>query len=313
MRGDAVDLLPRHGVAYATLLLAYTAELSRRESVEAWANAAMNHGSYLAVVTDLRSPAHALIEAGLASVDAEKGVCLARPLAATATASSPRHAMRHVAVVLLSARPPEWLRIAVDADRVEHAYIPQQDVQALDWLEDELDDVLIQARELLQDEKQLDLSKAIGDVAEEVVVSALKAAGKDPVHVARISDAYGYDVDVPGEQFLEIKAAGPRTADRFHLSRHEYDISVRRSDHWCLVQVIFEATAFVADRITAADVREIRELPAPVLSKYVPADTLTFRWEDTAVITPSPESWQLSTLRPDPAFTCPGFSHWEER
>ena len=306
-----MDLLPRHGVVFAVLHLARVARLAPRRGVDEWVSAALLHGSYMTAATDLWSPARALVRAGLASLGEEGDIRVARSLAAVAASKvGAQHAMRHAAVALLASQPPAWLQVAVNAEGVERAYIPQPDLDALGWLEEALDEVLVEARRLVSDPGGAELAKEIGDAAEEIVVAALRAAGKEALHVARISDSYGYDVDVSEGpiRFLEVKSAGPKTLSRFHLSRHEFDTSVRRGDAWCLVQVVFEASAFVADPITAADVSRIRELPASALRDLVPADSSEFRWEDSALITPPPDAWRSSTLEPDPSFVRPGFA-----
>ncbi|MER6116324.1 DUF3883 domain-containing protein [Streptomyces sp. NPDC001743] len=306
-----MDLFPRHGVAFAVLHLARVASLAPRRGIEEWVSAALRHGSYMTAATDLWSPARELLRAGLASLDEAGDIQVAHSLAAVAASKGrAQHAMRHVAVTLLATQAPAWLRVAVSAEGVERAYIPQPDLDALSWLEDALDDVLLEARRLVGDPDGADLSKEIGDAAEEIIVAALCAAGKEPLHVARISDGYGYDVVVSEGpvRFLEVKSAGPKTLSRFHLSRHEFDTSVRQGDAWCLVQVVFEASAFVADPITAADVSRIRELPASALRKLVPADSSAFQWEESALVTPPPDAWLPSTLVPDPSFVRPGFA-----
>ncbi|MFD4590141.1 DUF3883 domain-containing protein [Streptomyces rubiginosohelvolus] len=304
-----MNLLPAHGVAYATVLLAHVARVSPRAGVDEWVAAARQHGSYLAAATDLSTPAQALVAAGLASAGEEGTIRLARPLAALAASGDARRAMHHAAVTLLIAQQPSWLRVAVGSARVERAYIPQPDLDALSWLGEALDEVLAEARRLVGTRQEADLAKEIGDAAEEVVVAALKAAGQKPVHVARISDAYGYDVELSEEpvRFLEVKAAGPQTADRFHLSRNEFNTCVRRGDAWRIVQVVFDASAFIANPITAADVREIRELSATSVRGLVPGDTSGFKWESSAVLTPSASLWHPSDLTPDPGFLRRGF------
>ncbi|MEU3322389.1 DUF3883 domain-containing protein [Streptomyces sp. NPDC006785] len=304
-----MNLLPGHGVAYATVLLAHVARISPRRGIDEWVAAARQHGSYLATATDLSTPAQALVATGLALMDEEGTIRLARPLAALAASGNARRAMHHAAVTLLTTQPPAWLRVAVVGERVEHAYIPQPDLDALSWLREDLDEVLSEARRLVDTRLEADLAKEIGDVAEEVVIAALKAAGQKPVHVARISDAYGYDVELLDEpvRFLEVKAAGPQTADRFHLSRNEFNTCVRRGDAWRIVQVVFDASAFIANPIRAADVREIRELSATAVRGLVPGDTSEFRWESSAVLTPSASLWHPSDLTPDPGFLRRGF------
>lgn len=293
------------------LHLAHVARLAPRRGVDEWVSAALLHDSYMTAATDLRSPAQGLLRVGLASLDEERGIRVAPGLAAvTESRGGTFHAMRHAAVALLVSQPPVWLGIAVSPEGVERAYIPRPDLDALSWLEEALDEVLIEARRLSGDPDGADLSKEIGDAAEEIVVAALRAVGKEPVHVARVSDGYGYDVHVPEgpTRFLEVKSAGPKTQSGFHLSRHEFDTSVRRGEAWSLVQVVFEGSAFTADQITAADIRTIRELPASALRDLVPADSSTFRWEDSAFITPPPSSWRWSMLKPDPSFVRLGFA-----
>jgi len=302
-----MDLFPRHGVCYGALLLSHVAMVSRRTGVDDWVHAARQHGSLLAAAIDLNTPAELLLAGGFASL--VKGFVEVSPRLGAIVSGDQTLALRSVAVVLLSAQPPVWLRLAVREGEVCREYIPAKDLVALSWLGSDLDVVLVEACMLIDEDHRSDLSKEIGDAAEEFVLAALMHMGMRALHVARVSDRYGYDIEVHAAEprRLEVKAAGPRTVERFFLSRHEFETSLRWSDSWSVVQVIFAESAFVADRLTAAHVRAIRELPAAAVRSLIPPDTSTFRWQEAALLTPPAGAWTPSELVLDPGFARPGF------
>ncbi|HEY9370229.1 DUF3883 domain-containing protein [Streptomyces sp.] len=300
-------LLPRHGTAFGALLLTRTAVLAHRADIDEWVDAARDHGAYLAAAVDLRGVARALTEARLAQ-EAD-GVRLGRPLrriAELGEAATPRD----LAHVLLRADPPPWLALAVESGRVVRAYIPTDDLRALAWLEPDLDGVLLAVHTELCGTRQDEIRQRVGDAAEQVVLDALRHSGLRPVHVALLSDAFGYDIEVrqPGMDRIEVKGAGPMSRGTFHLSRNEYETGMRYGSQWRVVQVVFHGSAFVADVIDRSHVAEVLELSAEAVRGTVPVDTERFRWEESAVLAPEPGAWRPAGLEPSPELRLPGFA-----
>jgi hypothetical protein len=305
-----MDALPRHGLCFGTLLLGSTATLMAPSDPRDLVHAAREQGSHLSAATDLDACVRTMTACGLLEEPSD-GIVAPAPAMKTITAGAGEDVLSSIAVVFLAASPPPWLRVAVHGRRVSREYIPEEDLRALSWLEDELDQVLVEARRrLAQSRVDMDYRKRMGDVAEEVVMAALRHMRVRATQVSLISDAYGYDV----EAFLgshatryEVKAAGPRTWHSFHLSRNEFDTSQLWPQSWRVVQVIFSAEAFAANEIRIEHVRAVRELDAARVREAVVDDTETFTWDESSTVTPPIDSWELSGLILDPAFVTAGF------
>ncbi|MFE9693621.1 protein NO VEIN domain-containing protein [Micromonospora sp. NPDC005806] len=284
-------MLPKRGTAYAVLLLCHAVRLAARRDVADWVRAARVHGTFVAAATDLTTPAEHLLTAGLA--EQAEAIVLAPPLAGIAGIADGA-TLRHIAQVLLTADPPAWLRIAVSPQGVARQYIPTADLRALEWLDPELDDMLIDVCRAVSGPRDAEVRKRIGDAAEAVVLAALRADGRHPTHVAAISDAFGYDIELAGPPRLRIEVKGGSANSRgtFHLSRNEYDKSRSYDDEWLLTQVVFANEAFVAPCLKPAHIIGIFEVSARWIESAVPPDTTEFAWTDSAMITPPPEAWR---------------------
>jgi hypothetical protein len=184
-------MLPSHGRCIAVFLLARVAHLRVRQNVDDWIDAARSSSSFMAASVNLQQPAEALISYRLARV--EKGIQL-EPALVPFTSSADRATLFGIARLLLLASPPLWLNLAV-GNEVNREYIPSWDLQELIWLEPDLDSLLLEVRMALGDRRQDDLRKELGSAAELLIMSALDAAGIDALHVAKISDAFGYDIE----------------------------------------------------------------------------------------------------------------------
>ncbi len=299
-------MIPSPGCIYSVVQLASVANLHARRSMTEWVSAAREHGGYLAAANDLDGRAQFLINKGL--VTAGEVIRVVPRLAAINSLPRERAEYELARLILLHA-PPPWLGIAVDGRRVERAYIPEYDLEYLAWIEPNLDELLCEVFKELQPKKPT-IEAELGLAAELVVMAALKRAGSHPVHVSLISDAYGYDIEVGGKiaDRIEVKAASPKTAGSFHLSRNEYEKCLQHKDEWRLVQVIFSTAAFVSPHLDVSHIEEIYELGAANTRGLVPVDTPTFKWEESAIITPSAESWRPLTLRPSSDFSIAGFT-----
>jgi len=283
-------MLPSRGAAHAVLLLCYAARLTPRRNFADWVRAARDHGGFVAAATDLQTPAKHLLAAGLA--EQAESIALAPQLTGLAQTADDR-TLRHVARVLLIANPPAWLRFVVSPGGVSRQYIPTDDLQALKWLEPELDDILLTAYRGMGGTRDSQLRKIIGDAAEAVVLAALRAAGRNPTHVAPISDAFGYDIELSGPpmQRIEVKGCSANSRGSFHLSRNEFNKSRSYGGEWVLTQVVFANAAFVSNSLEPRHVVGIYEVDASEVSSAVPPDTAEFAWTESAFITISPDVW----------------------
>jgi hypothetical protein len=273
-----------------------------------WIQTATLYGGHLAAATDLSTPAHQLVDCGLA----KDGIWIevAPQLAAAVVEQKRGSALREIAQLLLLASPPVWLRFAVSEAGVAREYIPENDLRALGWLEPELDNMLMLAYERLSSAESTNRAKEIGDAGELFVLAALRYAGALATHVAQFSDAFGYDIEVskPGRQRIEVKAAGPKTAGQFYLTRNEFMSCGRYGKEWRVVQVVFNSAAFIAPELNPSHVAGIYALESEALLSIVPPDTEHFSWQESAKVRPPEESWLQADLVLDPDFKVPGFA-----
>ncbi|MGW0944312.1 protein NO VEIN domain-containing protein [Streptomyces sp. NPDC002623] len=298
-------LLPSHGLAFSTLLLAHAAVRAPRTDVDAWAHAAADHAPHWARSLDLRATARALLLHDLAQ-PTDTGVQTAEQLHAVALQES--GALQAAARVLLTTSPPAWLALAVRSGTVVRDYIPAADLRALAWLEPDLDALLLDAAAQQRWADEEAWRERLGAAAEAAVLSALRRAGRDAVQVSLVSDAYGYDIEVrdPPVGQIEVKGAGPETRGTFHITRHEFETSQRRPDTWRLMQVVFQSSAFSADVLGAGHIAEVLQLTPRALREVVPEDTRAFVWEQSALLTPPATAWRPADLTPSADFSAAG-------
>jgi Domain of unknown function (DUF3883) len=288
-------MLPSQGRCIAVFLLARVARLKVRQNIEDWIESARSNSSFMAASVDLQQPAQALISYGLVSI--EQGIQVG-PALVPFTSTADRVTLFGIARLLLLASPPLWLNLAVD-NQVKREYIPTWDMQELSWLDPDLDALLLEVRMALGDTRQDDLRKELGSAAELIIISALSAAGIDALHVARISDAFGYDIEChsPSIDRIEVKAASENTRGTFHLTRNEFDKSVEYPSQWRLVQVVFMNRAFVQRKLDASNVLGVFQLKTGALSRVIPADSGAFRWTGSAEVHPMPDEWFQASIK----------------
>ncbi|PWC62121.1 hypothetical protein TSH58_25700 [Azospirillum sp. TSH58] len=295
-------MLPSRGRCLAVFLLVYSARLNPRLGLAEWIVAAREKSTIMAHALDLEGTAKGLVALNLAR--SEPAVAPAAQLIhLNDQADFPT--LVGIARVLLERAPPSWIRVAVNGSRVAREYIPASDLAALAWLGDEFDAVLIEAHQRAVAPSEEDVRKRLGDAAELIVLAALRRAGRRPVHVALISNAYGYDIELRAADRtdrLEVKAAVRRTCGVVHVSRNEFDKSRLFGTEWRLVQVVFSTGALVRGPIGPAHVEEIRELPGAALRALAPLEPNGFRWSESAEFRPPSEAWMRSGIVPDPAF-----------
>lgn len=299
-------MLPKHGVVHGAFLLAYTARLNPVASLEQLIEASRSQLTFLSSATDLRTPANGLRELKLLRNEARIELdARLKPLSHTAD----ERTMIGIARLLLEGFPPIWLWSAVEGGQVLREYIPSDDLDALIWLEPNLDSLLLGVHAKLEAPRQQDLIKQIGDAAEAILMAAFELEGRRPIHVAKFHDGCGYDIELPTAPVdcIEVKAASANTRGRFRLTRNEFDKCRLLGSEWRLLQVVFCPQAFFAERIGAQHVLEVIEIACGVVLQLPPPDSDAFRWMESAELTPAAAEWRKVTISLDPTFSVPGF------
>lgn len=213
-----------------------------------------------------------------------------------------------IAATLISKSPPVWLPIAVENQKVYREFIPTDDLEDLGWIEPELDKFLLSANSLAQRRLDDSFAKRLGDAAELFLLAAFNLAGASPVHVAQVSDAYGYDIECRGARpdRVEVKAAGRSTRGSFYISRNEFDKSQAYGSEWRLIQLTFSNHAFIDAELNISHVESLYELSSEALSELVPSDTEVFRWTESAHIIVPDHYWNRTNIELDPQFVTNG-------
>lgn len=298
-------MIPSRGCCHGVFLLSHAARQKDRHSVDEWVQAARERSTYMSRALQLDEIAKGLLKLGLATTQGR--ICLGDALRGLSEQAD-RPTLLAIARLLFHASPPGWLRFVVRNGQVAREYVPTQVIENLTWIEPELDQILldIYGAVAVHDEGFL---KAMGDAAELFVLAALKRAGASPLHVSRLSDSYGYDIECSGATVdrIEVKAASEESQSKFHITRNEFEKSLHYGTEWRLVQVVFSREAFVSDRLDCSHIQGVRELRHNVLQKLVPADTEAFKWTVSAQVSTRPEVWGSPRFTLDPSFFTTGF------
>lgn len=296
-------MLPSRGCCHAVFLLVFSARLKQYSGLEDWVEAAKGRATIMAATLNLSAVATSLVALNLASLNP---VLPAKSLQSAGEDAS-NQTFEKIARILLERSPPLWLKVAVSNTGVSREYIPAADLDALAWLGDALDSILLDVfRSSILEEDFT--SKAIGDAAELIVVAALKRMGGTVLHVAQISDAFGYDIEhrhSSGTSRIEVKACSAQTSNSFILSRNEFDKSQLLKSEWRLIQVIFKVGAVFGTTIGPEDIVAIREVTPDILLELTPPDSDSFRWRESAEYRPNTEHWTPCRLDLDLTFRAP--------
>jgi hypothetical protein len=289
-------------------LLGDTARLKERNSLEEWLQATRERSTIMSRALDLDDIAKGMLKLGLATFQDRVG--LADALVGL-LGQADKTTLQAIARLLLRVSPPSWLWFAIRDGHVVREYMPTGALDILDWLEPDLDAVLVDVHEAVVGREDCSFRKAMGDAAEFFILAALEHAGAKPVHVSRLSDSYGYDIECRETEVdrIEVKAASLTSQASFHITRNEFEKSARYGLQWRLVQVVFSSQSFMADRLEASHVISIRQLRHRVLEELVPPDTPTFRWAESAKITPPDEAWEPAHISLNPHFSTAGFRY----
>lgn len=124
--------------------------------------------------------------------------------------------------------------------------------------------------------------KRVGDAGEQALVAALTAAAAASVdHVARWSDAFGYDIAVkaPGvTAHLEVKTTTRRGRLTAYISRNEYQ-TMQRDPAWRMVAVLLTP---------GLELASVATVPSEWIAAQVPTGCGPFgRWESCRLDIPS--------------------------
>lgn len=299
-------VFPSRGRCHGVFLLSHAARIRERRSVTEWTQAACERSTFMSKALQLDEIARGMLGLGLAF--AHEKVTLSNELEGLSDCAD-EFTLHAIARLLLKVAPPSWIWFAVRDGQIAREYIPAGDLENLAWIEPNLEQMLLDAFDSIVTREDDGFLKAMGDAAEILVFRALQCAGSNPLHVSRLSDSYGYDIECPGAKpdRIEVKAASVASQVKFHLSRNEYEKSMRYGTKWRLMQVVFSGKAFVSDDLNAHHIEIIRELRHGVLQELVPNDTTSFKWTESAQISPPDEYWQRLELPFDPNFWTPGF------
>jgi hypothetical protein len=299
-------MLPTHGSVTSVFHLANAIRHNNQPDIASWVCAARDRSAFLAAAIDHQPAATVLIRKGL--VSSIGGI---RPTARLQAVSgrANRTTLVAIAAMLLELDPPAWLPVAVVDGKVHYEVIPSKDIESLEWLRPELEQLLLDAALTGTPRSNL-LALGIGRAAELAVLEALTDSGRSAIHLADISDSFGYDIESTndtGVRRWEVKAGTERTAGTFHLTRNEFEKCAAYRSEWTIVRVEFAGAALVAEHVTAADITRVQELPAAELLALVPLDTDHFHWETSALVTPPAHAWAPSSIEVPSTLQLPSF------
>lgn len=294
--------IPSHGRCHAAFLLAFSASRKNFRELRDWIDASSSRASFLASAGDIAGTADMLLRAGLAT--AGEQISLDSQLAKLSHRAD-RASLVAIARLFLLHFPPSWIPAVVVAGNVETSLIPSEDYVQLNWLGEDLIPLVYEVNRALTRQSDQTLRQEIGRAGELVVMSSLRRAGYEPVHVALLSDSYGYDIDYAyagSTTRLEVKSAVERTSSRLIISRNEFDKALLYGRSWRVIQVIFTTQVILNKRVRALDVLKIRELQGDRLHRLAPTASPNFNWIEAAEFTPHSTDWVCSDLEVNPDF-----------
>ena len=289
--------LPTRGRCHAIFLLAFSARVRKCANLNSWIGAALDKPTHMAASLDITGTAELLLDAGLARIESS---VITGPSLARLDREADLATLKGIARLLLASRPPDWLRAVIVDGCLATEFIPQRDLEAIGWLGEDLEEIVVAAHQQVYGASDDQLRKMLGDAGELAVISALRRTGQNPRHVSLISDRFGYDIELKiGSKTLglEVKATVKATATRALVSRNEFEVAKRMGERWKLIQVIFSSRAIALGRANVADIEGIRELKSHSLIDLAPVEKEGFRWTEAAEIRPSDTAWQPSDLR----------------
>jgi hypothetical protein len=205
-----------------------------------------------------------------------------------------RQTLLCIARVLLERYPPSWILNAVLNGEVASEYIPSTDLDALEWIGDELAELLIAVAQTKMSTRDDALRKRLGNAGELVLLLSKKYQGEATIHVSKISDHFGYDIESTKKNIIErieVKAALPHTNSKFYISKNECEKARLYGDGWRLVQLTFDASVLWKKNIARSDILNVRMLSSETVRRLTDFDTENFRWLSSAEVWPPSSDW----------------------
>ena len=298
--------MPTRGLCHSVFLLAYAAQSKHRLTLPEWVAAARQIPTFMASALAIDSAAQMLLEDGLAVVD-ENGVHI-DPRLAGAGDEANTEILATIAAILLAVRPPPWFRTAVRRGSVAPEFIPTQDEESLSWLDKLRDPILLDLAAKKENEDTFRIW--LGGLGEKLVLDSERHRGRRIVHVSRISDYFGYDIETHHGHTawqIEVKTCLSSNADQFFISRNEANRALQLASTWRLVQVIFDPAVTTVANVTIEHIVSARTLSAWHLVELLPKDSDTGVWIDSARISPQLDAWAEWKIDAPPSWTYPGY------
>lgn len=276
-------MLPNRGKCNGVFILAHAAKFARPKNLKQWVEAAKQRPTFLAAALNFENIAEEMLKFNLAFV--KDKIVLDESLLSIVEVAD-HWTLAQIARLILLRTRPVWIDLVVQGGKVSREYIPEMDFLSLEWLGAELDQILTQLAEELSYKSNELRRQLVGDAAEQLIFQSLSLSGLKVRHVSKVSDSFGYDIEAIGNRVdrIEVKGTSAHYQGQFHISRNEYEKSLKFVDEWRVVQVLFDSKAYVCDEIDISFVSDVRYLTASVLRQFIPPDTGNFRWTESALL-----------------------------
>jgi len=272
-------------------LLSRALRLQQPISTAQWVDLAQTQSTFMASALNFSAVAESLINGELAKA-AERIVLEERLLALSTRAD--RQTLLCIARVLLERYPPSWILNAVSDGMVSSEYIPSIDLDAMEWIGDELTELLISVAQTEISTHDDALRKRLGNIGELVLMLSKNHQGEMTTHVSKISDHFGYDIESIKKNIIErieVKAALPHTNSKFYISKNECEKARLYGDEWRLVQLTFDVSVLWKKTIVKRDILCARMLSSSAICCSTDFDTENFRWLSSAEVWPLSSDW----------------------
>jgi hypothetical protein len=253
----------------------------------------------------IESAAQMLLDEGLAIVN-ENGVRVDYRLVEAGDEAN-TETLATIASILLREKLPRWFWPAVRSGNIAPEFIPTQDEESLNWLDNLRDPILLDIAAKKQREDTFRVW--LGALGEKLVVDSERHQHRRVVHSSKISDAFGYDIETYYGQSIsqiEVKTCLSSNTEHFFISKNEANKAQQLAATWKLVQVIFDPIVTTIDNVTIEHFVSARILSADQIFTLLPKDSETGLWIDSARITPRVELWSEWRIEPPLFWSYPG-------
>lgn len=263
----------------------------------------------MAEALDLDSVAADLLELELVQVQA--GVITIDDRLRRAGTLANTETLARIARTVLSHERPPWLAVSVSGNTVQHEWLPLRVQRDLEWLGELLDPILVHVRD--SQSREGVFRRWLGSAGESLIVAIERNRGRSVRHVAKLSDAFGFDVESCGptdRKCIEVKTCLESGAERFFISRHEVDTSIRLGEQWLLIQVTLRAKASTDDSLDSSHVVDVQLLAGRKVWNLGPRDSPTGVWLDAARIRAASCLWSKWDFGIPETWSFPGYREY---